>query len=77
MGWMIMNCWQKLIERLDLSSCGLTDMPSLPSRHCKTIKELDISSNIQYFQKSIIFNFFNLFWHFLLFFFEKKTIWKF
>ena len=45
MGWMIMNCWQKLIERLDLSSCGLTDMPSLPSRHCKTIKELDISSN--------------------------------
>jgi hypothetical protein len=43
MGWIIMNCWKRVIEKLDFSCCNLVSIPSIPQRHCNSLKELDIS----------------------------------
>ena len=52
MAWMILNCWPK-VEKLNLSCCKLTSLPSIPMRHCETIKEIDLSGKYIFFQIEI------------------------
>ena len=42
MAWMILNRWKKF-DKLDLSSCNLRNIPSIPARHRENIKDLDLS----------------------------------
>lgn len=61
LAYMILNFWDKPIEKLDLSNCNLQAFPSLPSSHCATIKEIDLSgfyknSTYLFFQKNNLNN---------------------